>query len=40
MTTAGMHALPLTQWQGLGMVAIWAAGALALGGAMLCLRDP
>jgi ABC-2 type transport system permease protein len=39
MATAGLHALPLTAWQGLGVVAMWAAGALVLGGAMLRLRD-
>ncbi len=39
MATAGLHALPLTPWQGLGVVAMWAAAALILGGAMLRLRD-
>ena len=39
MATAGLHALPLTPWQGLGVVAIWAAGALVLGGVMLRLHD-
>jgi ABC-2 type transport system permease protein len=39
MATAGLHALPLTPWQGLGVVALWAAGALVLGGLMLRLRD-
>jgi len=39
MTTARLRALPLTPWQGLGVVAMWAAGALVLGGAMLRLRD-
>ena len=39
MATAGLPALPLTPWQGLGVVAMWAAGALVLGGAMLRLRD-
>jgi ABC-2 type transport system permease protein len=39
MATAGLHALPLTPWQGLGVVATWAAGALVLGGVMLRLHD-
>jgi ABC-2 type transport system permease protein len=39
MTTARLRALPLTPWQGLEVVAMWAAGALVLGGAMLRLRD-
>jgi len=39
MAAAGLQALPLTPWQGLGVVAMWAAGALVLGGAMLRLRD-
>lgn len=37
--TAGVAALPLTPWQGLGVLALWAAGALALGAAILRLRD-
>jgi ABC-2 type transport system permease protein len=39
MATVGLRALPLTPWQGLGVVALWAAAALILGGAMLRLRD-
>jgi ABC-2 type transport system permease protein len=39
MATAGLRALPLTPWQGLGVVALWAAGALVLGGLILRLRD-
>ena len=39
MATAGLHALPLTPWQGLGVVAAWAAGALVLGGVVLRLQD-
>jgi len=31
--------LPLTPWQGLGVVALWAAGALLLGWLVLRLRD-
>jgi len=37
--TAGVHALPLTPWQGLGVLALWAAGALILGGLVLRFRD-
>jgi len=37
--TSGVQALPLTPWQGLGVTAAWAAGALVLGGAVLRLRD-
>ncbi|HUN32936.1 MAG TPA: ABC transporter permease [Trebonia sp.] len=37
--TVGLHGLPLTPWQGLGVVALWAAGALILGGLALRFRD-
>jgi ABC-2 type transport system permease protein len=37
--TVGVRALPLTPWQGLGVTALWAAGALILGGTVLLLRD-
>jgi ABC-2 type transport system permease protein len=37
--TTGVHTLPLTPWQGLGVTALWAAAALALGAAVLRLRD-
>jgi ABC-2 type transport system permease protein len=37
--TVGVHALPLTPWQGLGVLALWAAGALILGGLVLRFRD-
>jgi ABC-2 type transport system permease protein len=37
--TRGVDSLPLTPWQGLGVTALWAAGALALGAAVLRLRD-
>jgi ABC-2 type transport system permease protein len=37
--TAGLAALPLTPWQGLGVLALWAAGALLLGAAVLRFRD-
>ena len=35
----GVAALPLTPWQGLGVLALWAAGALLLGATVLRLRD-
>ena len=37
--TVGLDTLPLTPWQGLGITALWALGALALGAAVLRLRD-
>jgi ABC-2 type transport system permease protein len=37
--TVGTGTLPLTPWQGLGVTALWAAGALVVGGAVLRLRD-
>jgi ABC-2 type transport system permease protein len=37
--TVGLKSLPLTPWQGLGVTAAWAAGALLLGAAVLRLRD-
>jgi len=37
--TAGIQSLPLTPWQGLGVLALWALGALILGAAVLRLRD-
>ena len=37
--TVGVHALPLTPWQGLGVLAAWSLGALLLGALALCLRD-
>ena len=37
--TVGLRSLPLTPWQGLGVTAAWAAGALAIGAAVLRLRD-
>jgi ABC-2 type transport system permease protein len=38
-STAGLRSLPLTPWQGLGVLALWAVGALLLGGIVLRLRD-
>jgi len=38
-STTGLGALPLTPWQGLGVVALWAAGALLLGWLVLRARD-
>jgi ABC-2 type transport system permease protein len=37
--TTDLRSLPLTPWQGLGVLAAWAAGALLLGGLLLRLRD-
>ena len=37
--TTNLRSLPLTPWQGLGVLAAWAAGALLAGGLLLSLRD-
>lgn len=37
--TRDVGSLPLTPWQGLGVLALWALGALMLGAAVLRLRD-
>jgi ABC-2 type transport system permease protein len=37
--TTGLSNLPLTPWQGLGVVALWTAGALLLGALVLRFRD-
>ena len=37
--TTGLRGLPLTPWQGLGVLALWAAGWLLVGGLALRLRD-
>jgi ABC-2 type transport system permease protein len=37
--TTNVATLPLTPWQGLGVLAAWAAGALLAGGLLLRLRD-
>jgi ABC-2 type transport system permease protein len=37
--TIGIRSLPLTPWQGLGVVALWTAGALLLGALTLTHRD-
>jgi ABC-2 type transport system permease protein len=37
--TAGLSTLPLTPWQGLGVLAAWTCGALLLGALALRLRD-
>jgi ABC-2 type transport system permease protein len=37
--TTGVNTLPLTPWQGLGVVALWAVGALLLGALALKFRD-
>jgi ABC-2 type transport system permease protein len=37
--TTGLNTLPINPWAGLGVLAAWAAGALALGGLLLRSRD-
>ena len=37
--TTGLRSLPLAPWPGLGVLALWAAGALLAGGLALRLRD-
>jgi ABC-2 type transport system permease protein len=37
--TTGLNTLPISPWAGLGVLAAWAAGALALGGILLRSRD-
>ena len=37
--TVGLRLLPLTPWQGLGVLALWAVGALLLGALVLRFRD-
>jgi ABC-2 type transport system permease protein len=37
--TVGVRMLPLAPWQGPGVLALWAAGALILGGLVLRFRD-
>jgi len=37
--TIGVKGLPLTPWQGLGVVALWTAGALLFGALVLQFRD-
>ncbi len=39
ISTTDLKSLPLTPWQGLGVMAAWAAGCLLLGGTLLRLRD-
>jgi ABC-2 type transport system permease protein len=38
-STIGLNSLPLTPWQGLGVVALWTAGAIVLGALVLEFRD-
>jgi ABC-2 type transport system permease protein len=38
-TTVGIHSLPLSPWAGLGVLGLWAVGALVLGALVLHLRD-
>jgi ABC-2 type transport system permease protein len=37
--TVDLHSLPLSPWVGLGVLGLWAAGALTLGALLLQLRD-
>jgi ABC-2 type transport system permease protein len=37
--TANLSSLPLTPWEGLGVLALWAAGALIIGALILRFRD-
>jgi ABC-2 type transport system permease protein len=37
--TTGLHGLAITPWAGLGVLAVWAAAALLVGGLLLRLRD-
>jgi ABC-2 type transport system permease protein len=37
--TRGLKTLPIGPWPGLGVLALWTAWALVLGGLVLCLRD-
>ncbi|MEP7055246.1 MAG: ABC transporter permease [Actinomycetota bacterium] len=37
--TVNLHGAPLSPWAGLGVLAVWAAGALLLGGLVLSVRD-
>lgn len=38
-TTIGIDQLPIGPWEGLGVVALWATGAMTIGGVMLRTRD-
>lgn len=37
--TVGLDSLPIGPWHGLGVLGLWALGALVAGGALLSLRD-
>jgi ABC-2 type transport system permease protein len=37
--TTNLRSLPLTPWQGLGVLALWAAGALLIGALIFRFRD-
>jgi ABC-2 type transport system permease protein len=37
--TIDLHSLPLSPWAGLGVLGLWAAGALVLGAVVLRIRD-
>jgi ABC-type transport system involved in multi-copper enzyme maturation permease subunit len=37
--TVGLHGLPIGPWAGLGVLGLWASGALLVGGLLLQIRD-
>jgi ABC-2 type transport system permease protein len=37
--TVNLRSLPLTPWAGLGVLALWAAGALTIGALIIRFRD-
>jgi ABC-2 type transport system permease protein len=37
--TTDLRSLPISPWAGLGVLAAWSAGALFIGGLVLCVRD-
>jgi ABC-2 type transport system permease protein len=37
--TTGLRGMPISPWAGLGVLAVWAAGAMLAGGLLLRLRD-
>ena len=37
--TTNLHSLPIAPWAGLGVLAVWAATSLLIGGLVLRLRD-
>ena len=37
--TTGLHALPISPWAGIGVLAAWSTGAMLAGGLLLQFRD-